>query len=225
MSVVRNVASASKPPPGVLGARKGESWRLEGVSLCRVKDWGMGACIHNDNEILVMGSHEAVRSLTKYVMEGGRVGRSGTSGKSTQKAPIFNPYKKLPKHSLNLPKLSFSNWRCMKFASKSAMESLNSANPGSRDARGNSPAAPVDAPRVPEGVVWEARREVREGGRRGVVGREGMLGRDWEVERWRVEEGGRSRGVVEIAVADIVLVLRRGIVVQCFVLGGTSRRV
>lgn len=56
----------------------------------------------------------------------------------------------------------------MKLASRSAMLSLSSANAGSSAARG-SEALPD---RGPEGVVCEARREVREGGRRGVVGRE-----------------------------------------------------
>lgn len=88
------------------------------------------------------------------------------------------------------------------------MLSLSSAKPGSRAARGASPAFDVEAPNAPLGVVCDARREVREGGRRGVVGREGML-RDWELERCRDEEGGRSRGVVEIAVAILTVVIFR----------------
>jgi hypothetical protein len=55
----------------------------------------------------------------------------------------------------------------MKLASRSAILSLSSAKAGSRDARGS---AELDS--GPEGVVCEARKEVREGGRRGVVGRE-----------------------------------------------------
>lgn len=55
-----------------------------------------------------------------------------TSGKSTQNAFIFNPYKKLAKLSLNRVKLSCINCRCMKFASRSAIESASSANCGSR---------------------------------------------------------------------------------------------
>jgi len=55
----------------------------------------------------------------------------------------------------------------MKFASRSAILSLNSAKAGSKDARGSA-----ELDRGPEGVVCEARKEVREGGRRGVVGRE-----------------------------------------------------
>ena len=52
------------------------------------------------------------------------------------------------------------------------MLSLSSADAGSSAARG-SEALPD---RGPEGVVCEARREVREGGRRGVVGREAAEG-------------------------------------------------
>lgn len=60
----------------------------------------------------------------------------------------------------------------MKFASRSAMLSLSSAKAGSKDARG-SEEVPESGP---EGVVCEARNEVREGGRRGVVGRDGTEG-------------------------------------------------
>ena len=59
-----------------------------------------------------------------------------TSGKSTQKAFMFIPYKKLAKLSLNLLKLSCINCRCMKLASRSAIESESSAKAGSRDSRG-----------------------------------------------------------------------------------------
>jgi hypothetical protein len=52
------------------------------------------------------------------------------------------------------------------------MLSLSSANAGSSAARG-SDALPD---RGPDGVVCEARRDVREGGRRGVVGREAAEG-------------------------------------------------
>lgn len=48
------------------------------------------------------------------------------------------------------------------------MLSLNSAKAGSSAAKG-SDALPD---RGPDGVVCDARRDVREGGRRGVVGRE-----------------------------------------------------
>jgi hypothetical protein len=57
------------------------------------------------------------------------------------------------------------------------MLSLSSAKAGSREARG-SEELPESGP---EGVVCEARREVREGGRRGVVGRELAEGlRAWD---------------------------------------------
>lgn len=103
-----------------------------------------------------------------------------TSGKSTQKAFMFMPYKKLAKLSLNLLKLSCINCRCMKLASRSAIESESSANAGSRDSRGKAEAE--DAPGV---KVWLSRREVREEGRSGVEGREGGLfwERVAEVER------------------------------------------
>lgn len=61
-----------------------------------------------------------------------------TSGKSTQNAFMFMPYKKLAKLSLNLLKLSCINCRCMKLASRSAIESESSAKAGSRDSRGNA---------------------------------------------------------------------------------------
>ena len=60
-----------------------------------------------------------------------------TSGKSTQKAFMFIPYKKPAKLSLNLLKLSCINCICMKLASRSAIESESSAKAGSRDSRGN----------------------------------------------------------------------------------------
>jgi hypothetical protein len=87
------------------------------------------------------------------------------SGKSTQNAFILRPYKKLAKFSLNLARLSCINWRCIKLASRSAIESASSANAGSNDSRGTPKAPPkLDLP--------ESRREDREDGRRGVVGRE-----------------------------------------------------
>jgi hypothetical protein len=99
-----------------------------------------------------------------------------TSGKSTQKAFIFNPYRKLAKFSLNLAKLSCINCKCMKLASKSAIESDSSANAGSNTSKGAFDAPPMlDLP--------DSRREEREEGRSGVVGRESGL-RLPEVERF-----------------------------------------
>jgi hypothetical protein len=88
-----------------------------------------------------------------------------TSGKSTQKAFIFNPYKKLAKFSLNRARLSCINCRCIKFASKSAIESESSAKAGSNASMGASDIPPtLDFP--------DSRNDDREDGRRGVVGRE-----------------------------------------------------
>ena len=90
-----------------------------------------------------------------------------TSGKSTQKAFMFKPYKKLAKFSLNLDKLSCISCRCIKFASRSAIESDSSAKAGSRNCKGNSE----------EGLVLpmpaDSLKDVREAERNGVVGREG----------------------------------------------------
>jgi hypothetical protein len=87
------------------------------------------------------------------------------SGKSTQKAFMFNPYKKLAKLSLNLAKLSCINCKCMKLASKSAIESDNSAKAGSNDSRGAS-----DAPMMLD--LPDSRNDDRDEGRKGVVGRD-----------------------------------------------------
>ena len=78
---------------------------------------------------------------------------------------MFNPYRKLAKFSLNLDRLSCINCRCMKLASRSAIESDNSANAGSKASRGASVAPPMLA-------FPDSRNEDLEEGRRGVVGRE-----------------------------------------------------
>ena len=95
-----------------------------------------------------------------------------TSGKSTQKAFMLSPYKKLAKFSLNRDRLSCINCRCMKFASRSAIESDSSANAGSRNCNGNS-EEPL-APPTPA----DSLNDVRDPGRRGVVGRDEGRGRD-----------------------------------------------
>ncbi len=88
-----------------------------------------------------------------------------TSGKSTQKALTFNPYRKLAKHSLKRARLSCISCICMKLASRSAMLSDSSAKAGSKDEIG------VDAAEYEPCVgVREERSELRDGGRRGVVG-------------------------------------------------------
>jgi len=53
------------------------------------------------------------------------------------------------------------------------MLSLSSANAGSREASGKS--APESEPLPALGVLCDARKLVREGGRSGVVGREGTV--------------------------------------------------
>lgn len=61
---------------------------------------------------------------------------TGASGKSTQKAFIFMPYKNPAKLSLNRAKLSCMSCKCMKLASRSAIESDSSAKAGSSDSSG-----------------------------------------------------------------------------------------
>jgi hypothetical protein len=87
-----------------------------------------------------------------------------TSGKSTQKAFIFKPYRKLAKFSLNRAKLSCINCKCIKFASRSAIESDNSANAGSKVSKGVSDTLVL--------ALADSRKDDREEGRKGVVGRD-----------------------------------------------------
>lgn len=94
-----------------------------------------------------------------------------TSGKSTQKAFMLRPYRNAAKLSLKRARLSCSSCRCIRLASRSAMPSASSANAGSSAASG-APASCCEA---------------REGGRSGVVGREG--GRVREAERRCEVEG------------------------------------
>ena len=78
---------------------------------------------------------------------------------------MFNPYRKLAKFSLKRAKLSCISCKCIKFASKSAIESDNSAKAGSKASMGASDVPPtLDLP--------DSRKEDREEGRSGVVGRE-----------------------------------------------------
>jgi len=160
VSVVMNVSS---PKSGR------ELWSVAGSrsSFCfaRLKDSGIGAW-------------QSPLALN-YVSWGS----SYTSGKSTQNAFMFIPYKKLAKLSLNRLRLSCINCKCIKLASKSAIESESSAKAGSNDINGKAEAPDL-------GVnVWLSRKEVRELGRRGVEGCEGGLVRVAEVERF---EFGRS---------------------------------
>lgn len=87
------------------------------------------------------------------------------------------------------------------FASRSAMPSASSPNAGSRASRGTAEEEKVEEV---VGVVVEARRLVRECGRRGVVGREGRLLRVRDAERAR--DGGAEVGVVEAIVCCFCLV-------------------
>ena len=84
------------------------------------------------------------------------------------------------------------------------MLSLSSANAGSSVASGSALVSwPVE---VVVGVVCEARRDVRDGGRKGVVGREGRRVREWEELRWwwcAPEEGGFA-GVVDVAIFVVI---------------------
>ena len=97
---------------------------------------------------------------------------SSTSGKSTQKAFMFIPYRKLAKLSLKRARLSCINCRCMKLASRSAIESLNSAKAGSSASSGKAELPPA---RLAGVNVWLSRRDVLEEVRRGVEGRDGGL--------------------------------------------------
>lgn len=86
------------------------------------------------------------------------------------------------------------------FASRSAMPSASSPNAGSRASRGTAEEEKVEEV---VGVVVEARRLVRECGRRGVDGREGRLLRVRDAERAR--DGGAEVGVVEAIVCCFCL--------------------
>lgn len=77
----------------------------------------------------------------------------------------------------------------MKFASRSAIPSLSSANWFSSASRGFCSAAVL--------ACCELRREVRDDGRKGVVGRDGSRVRDAERERSRWFAGS---GVVDAIV-------------------------
>lgn len=93
------------------------------------------------------------------------MGGSRTSEKSTQNAFMFRPYRKLAKDSLNRARLSCISWKCIMLASKSATASDSSPKAGSNSFKGNEPS-PSPALRA------ESRKEDRDDGRSGVVGRE-----------------------------------------------------
>lgn len=91
------------------------------------------------------------------------------------------------------------------------MLSLSSAKAGSRLVKGKS-APEMDAP--PLGVVCEARKLVREGGRNGVVGLLGTRFRELEDVRGRPDDGGCCAGVVEVAILRL-LVSQCSVLIQC----------
>lgn len=78
---------------------------------------------------------------------------------------IFSPYRKDAKFSVNLERLSFMMLRFIMFPSRSERESESSAKDGSKASMGTFPP-----PR--KLALPDSRRDDREEGRRGVVGRD-----------------------------------------------------
>ena len=120
-----------------------------------------------------------------------------TSGKSTQKAFMFIPYMKLANDSLNRARLSCMSWKCIKFASKSAIESASSAKAGSNELSGKG-ASCCALDRA------DSRKDERDDGRRGVVGREV---RDLEFDR--LTPGFQPSISVGLCIGIIVLAKNR----------------
>lgn len=121
----------------------------------------------------IMPSRESICGRNIYDLL--KLSCTGASRKSTQNAFMFIPYKNPAKLSENRLSDSCMSWRCMKFASKSAIPSLNSANWASNASSGLYAAA-VEA-------CCELRSEFRDEGRRGVVGLEGIRVREADRER------------------------------------------
>jgi len=90
----------------------------------------------------------------------------GPSGKSTQNAFMLSPYKKLAKSSLNRAKLSCMSWKCIMLASRSVTASASSAKAGSKALSGNGSPPPLML------RCADSRKDERDEGRSGVVGRE-----------------------------------------------------
>jgi hypothetical protein len=80
---------------------------------------------------------------------------------------MFMPYRNAAKDSLKRARLSCMSWSCMKLDSRSAIASLSSAKSSCRSSSGV-----VVASRGPLTRWALSRREERDDGRRGVVGRE-----------------------------------------------------
>lgn len=182
VSVVRKVASTSSTPDARRLGKLAEGLR-EGWFCGRLNESGTGAC-----NMVSVTTHACLRSFQhRHCAFSRRERILRTSGKSTQKAFMFMPYRKPAKLSLNRARLSCMSCSCTKFCSRSAMASLSSANPSDRP----SSALEDDAPRE----RWAlSRRELREEGRRGVVGRERG---ERERRRRSREEGGSWVGVVD----------------------------
>lgn len=87
-----------------------------------------------------------------------------TSGKSTQNAFMLRPYRKPANDSPKRARDSCISWKCIKLASRSAIESASSANACSKVLSGNGASCSVLA-------LAESRKEERDEGRSGVVGR------------------------------------------------------
>lgn len=81
---------------------------------------------------------------------------------------MLRPYMKLAKLSLNRARLSCMSWKCIMLASRSDMASDSSAKAGSKALRGNNGPPPVLA-------LADSRKEERDEGRSGVVGREALV--------------------------------------------------
>ncbi len=109
---------------------------------------------------------------------------------------MLRPYKKLAKDSLKRARLSCMSWKCIMFASRSAMASDSSAKAGSNVLRGNG-VSPSPAERA------ESRKDDRDEGRSGVVGRDVRvleLGRRFPVVSWSIcaacfDQTGREGGL------------------------------
>ncbi|KAH6989451.1 hypothetical protein BKA56DRAFT_575809 [Ilyonectria sp. MPI-CAGE-AT-0026] len=98
---------------------------------------------------------------------------------------MLRPYRKLANDSLKRARLSCMTWKCIMLTSRSAMASDSSAKAGSNAFRGNG-ASPSPALRA------ESRKEERDEGRSGVVGRDV---RERELERWRSPDIVRVRAI------------------------------
>lgn len=79
---------------------------------------------------------------------------------------MLSPYRKLAKSSLNRAKLSCMSWKCIMLASRSVTASASSAKAGSKALSGNGSPPPFVL------RCADSRKDDRDEGRSGVVGRE-----------------------------------------------------